>query len=404
MKTYIAKRVLLMIPTLVGITLLTYAIVRLAPGDPIEAMILAQSGNIDPKAMRADAERIRQRLGLKDINYWGDDVESHLEALEKGDEAAQARAAAELARVTGQGFGRDLAAWKQWWLVNGSKFSRTLIDPAEKVINVFHGYARWGVHIAAGDFGESIKYRTSSGSRNPILLFLERIPITLTLNIIAEVIIFVIAIPVGLASARYQGRLFDRLSTLALLALWSIPVILAGPVLLGLLGRGGLGVEWFPVAGLHTPDSEKWSWWAYWKDTFWHAMLPVACMVYGGLAYLAKLGRASLLENLRSDYVRTARAKGLPESRVVYHHALRNSLLPMVTTMVLILPGLIGGSVIVETIFSIPGMGLLTVDAAKAYDLSVVMTGTLTFGFLTLLALLVGDVMYALVDPRVRYE
>jgi len=403
-KTYIVKRLLLMIPTIVGITLLTYGIVRLAPGDPIEAMILAQSGNIDPKAMQADAERIRVRLGLKDVNYWGDDVEMHLARLQEGDAAAQAEAVAELRRITGQTFGPDPAAWKAWWDVSGSKFSKTLIDPLEKGLNVFHGYGRWMVHIVQGDFGESIKFRTSQGSRNPLRLFGERIQVTLTLNVIAEIIIFVIALPIGLASARYHGRLFDRASTLVLLGLWSVPAILAGTLLLSFFARGGTGLQWFPVAGLHTPDSEGYGWWAYLTDTLWHAALPVACMVYGGLAYLAKLGRASLLENLRADYVRTARAKGLPESRVVYHHALRNSLLPMITTMVMILPALIGGSVIVETIFSIPGMGLLMVDAAKAYDLSVIMAGTLVFGLLSLLALLLGDILYAWADPRVRYE
>jgi peptide/nickel transport system permease protein len=126
--------------------------------------------------------------------------------------------------------------------------------------------------------------------------------------------------------------------------------------------------------------------------------------VYGGLAYLAKMGRASLLENLRADYVRTARAKGLPERRVVYHHALRNSLLPMITTMVLTLPGLIGGSVIVETIFSIQGTGILLVGASQSMDLALIMAETLLYGVLVLVFLLIGDICYAWADPRVRYE
>jgi len=352
-KAYLAKRLLLMVPTLLGITFLTYAIVRLAPGDPIAAMILAQSGNIDPKVMHADAERIRERLGLKDYNYFGSPA----------------------------------------------------IGAADKVANVFTGYARWFGHILQGDFGESIKFRTSArSSRNPFLLFLERIPVTLTLNVIAEAFIFLIAIPVGLASARHQGRVFDRASGVVFLVLWSVPEILAGTLLLGLLARGGIGLHWFPVAWIHSPDADQMGWLGYLGDTLWHATLPVVCMVYGGLGYLAKLGRASLLENLRADYVRTARAKGVSERRVVYHHALRNSLLPMITTMVMILPGLIGGSVIVENIFSIQGMGLLVVEAARAYDLSVIMTGTLVYGFLTLLAVLLGDVLYAWADPRVRYE
>ena len=352
MKTYLLKRVLLMMPTLIGITLVTYGIVRLAPGDPIEAMIRAQSGNIDPKAMREDADRIRERLGLKDIDYFGD--------------------------------GR--------------------IDALDKVIGVFHGYGRWIGHLAVGDFGESIKYRASDGSRNPLRLFWERFPVTLTLNLISEILIFLIALPIGLVAAQRQGRFFDRASSVVLLALWSIPAILAGTLMIGYLGKGGLGWELFPVAGLRSPGYETLAPWRRFTDLLWHVTLPVACMVYGGLTYLAKLGRASLLENLRADYVRTARAKGLAEMRVVYHHALRNSLLPMITTMVMMLPGLIGGSVIVETIFSIQGMGLLIVGAARAYDLSVVMAGTLLYGLLTLLALLVGDVLYVWADPRIRVD
>jgi len=400
-----------MVPTLVGITLLTYAIVRLAPGDPIEAMILAQAGDIDPKVMRASAERIRERLGLKDINYWGDDVATLLDQLETGDDAAKGRAAAELERITGKAFARDIGSWKTWWEVNRYDFEKTLIDPAEKVLNVFHGYGRWVGHILQGDFGESIKYRSSTfrtaeghGSRNPIHLFLERIPVTLTLNLIAQFFIFLIAVPVGLTAARYRGRWFDRSSTIALLGFWSVPVILSGTLMLVYLCKGGEGVAWFPLAGLHSLDAEGLGWWDYFADTFWHATLPVACMVYGGLAYLAKLGRTSLLENLQADYVRTARAKGLSERRVVYHHALRNSLLPMITAVVLMLPAMIGGSVIVESIFTIQGMGLLTVNAARAYDLSVIMTSTLMYGTLTLLALLIGDILYAWADPQVRYE
>ncbi|MBM4017796.1 MAG: ABC transporter permease subunit [Planctomycetes bacterium] len=604
MRTYVIKRLLLMIPTLVGMTLLVYGIVRLAPGDPIEAMIRNQSGNIDPKAMRESADRIRERLGLNDLNFWGDDAESLLPHVENPDLAARVRAAAQLTRVaaararpappvelgaraaaelkritgldinqapepweawadavrkiladleslegddpaaraaaadelrkvigydlspgarrqmtedarrllasaepfiprlrspdeaeraqaaldlrcsTGCDFTADPVAWRAWWSANRYTFGKRLIDPAERVMNVFYGYARWVGHLARGDFGESIVFKMpknspvvdrllalrawgekylglrppdmpapadapaadgavpadapapipaaasqdappareetrltigqriwqavedlrTGGSRNPLWIMADRIPVTVTLNIIAEALIFLIAIPVGLVAARHRGRWFDRASSFVLLALYSIPVILAGSLLLAFLARGGVGWGLFPVAGLHGTDYEKMAYGPYLLDLLWHAALPVACMVYGGLAYLAKLGRASLLENLRADYVRTARAKGLPERRVVYVHALRNSLLPMITVMVLALPGLLGGSIIVETIFSIQGTGLLFYGAAQAYDLSVLMAETLFYGFLTLLFLLVGDMLYAWADPRVRYE
>jgi len=597
MKTYIVKRLLLMVPTLIGMTFLTYAIVRLAPGDPIEAMIRNQSGNIDPKAMRESADRIRDRLGLNDVNFWGPDVEPHLKALSSGNPAIRARAAADLerltgldinqsreaweawwnlrtkaaaeaaplieqaaspdaagraeaeialegllgkeageqagappgpwdarlkrlqdllreaepliwqlrspeeadrakaaedlARLTGLDFAEDPVAWRAWWDINRYTFTRDhLIDPLEKVINVFYGYGRWTVHLFEGNFGESIVYRMpkdspavgylsriqnwmwgmdvpavekaladlespqgktrtealadlegltkqhlgpdadawkswwtqygqtkpfagswkgldelrANGSKNPFWIILDRIPVTFTLNVIAEILVFAVAIPAGLAAARYRGKWFDVGSSYVLLGLWSIPVVLAGSLVLTFLVVGGKGLWWFPVGGLHGENYQTFGWWPYLKDLLLHATLPVACLVYGGFAYLAKLGRASLLENLRADYVRTARAKGLSERRVVYHHAFRNSLLPMITVTILSLPGLLGGSVVVETIFSIQGTGILFVGAAQAYDLSVIMSGVLLYGSLTLLFLLVGDVMYAWADPRVRYE
>ncbi|MBM3957247.1 MAG: ABC transporter permease, partial [Gemmatimonadetes bacterium] len=168
MRAYLLKRVLLMVPTLVGITFLTYALVRLAPGDPVEAMIRTQAGDINPKVFAKEADAIRERLGLKNYNLWGADPER--------------------------------------------------IDPAEKVLNVFYGYGRWMWRMVRhGDFGESMKYKTSEGGKDPPALFWERIGITLPLNVIAEIFIFAIALPVGLASARHHGRFLDRFSTVALL-------------------------------------------------------------------------------------------------------------------------------------------------------------------------------------------
>jgi peptide/nickel transport system permease protein len=494
-RTYILKRLLLMIPTLIGITLLTYLIVRLAPGDAIEALIRNQSGNIDPRAMKESADLMRERLGLKDYNLWGrssDEVVTEIDKLESGTDAERTAAAArlktltgvdvnasydvwkawrewrvaswgpdareeaagrtlamtgvdvreipewtdwadagaaaalawserlrpqvndllrprpetreaaakELTRETGLDFSRNSFAWKAWWVRNQSTYEKSLIDPAEKFLSAVAGYGLWVSHLCVGDFGESAKFTTSSGSRSPLKLIIERIPVTATLNLISEALVFLIAIPVGLMAARHQGKWLDRLPSFVMLVLWSIPYILAGTLMIGYLCRGGSGLKLFPIAGLHSFEREG----SYIVDLLWHATLPVVCLTYGGFAYLAKMGRASLLENLRADYVRTARAKGLPERRVIYHHALRNSLLPMITVMVLMIPGLIGGSVVVEKIFSIQGTGILLVDAATAFDLSVIMADTLLYGMLTLVFLLIGDILYAVADPRVRYD
>ena len=385
MKTYILRRLLLMIPTLFGITMVVYFIVRLAPGDPVEAMIRNQAGNLDPKVMKADTEKIRQRLGLVDYHFLRDRF-----------------------------YGAPASPQDE-----PKTFAYKAVLAGDNLASAAIGYVGWMKKVAHRDFGESIQYR----GRPALDLIIERIPVTVTLNVFADTLIFGLAIPIGLAAARRQGRWFDVTSSLTVLVLYSVPPILAGTLLLGYLGLGGQGLEWFPLVGLHSFGYEKlsfydhaWglilhpSWPAacalydYLKDLLWHVALPVVCLVYGGLAYMAKMGRASLLENLRADYVRTARAKGLPEGRVIYHHALRNSLLPMITIMVLTVPALLGGSVVVESIFSIQGTGLLLVGAAQTYDLAVLMAETLLYGVLTLGFLLIGDVLYAWADPRVRYE
>jgi peptide/nickel transport system permease protein len=372
-----------MVPTLIGMTMVTYLIVRLAPGDPVASLVRNEAGNINPKTMRENTQRIREKLGLIDYHYVRDTFfEAPAEVVPGGPGSPPLPSGAPA--PTGVGYNLTLAA--------------------DAVLSAAVGYVRWLGHLFVGDFGESINQRTSSGSRNPLLLIIERIPVTGILNLIAETLIFVIALPVGLLAARYHGRRFDSVSSFIILALYSIPVILAGTVLIGYLSMGGSGVEWFPNANLHALGSEDFSWPRYLADMFWHAVLPVACLTYGGLAYLAKLSRASLLENLRSDFVRTARAKGLSEARVVYHHAFRNGLLPMITVMVLTLPGLIGGSVIVESIFSLRGTGLLLVNAAQSFDIFLILAETLLYGVLTLIFLLIGDLCYAWADPRVRYE
>lgn len=139
-------------------------------------------------------------------------------------------------------------------------------------------------------------------------------------------------------------------------------------------------------------------------DRAWHLVLPVLCLSYGGLAFLAKLSRSSVLENLNSDYARTARAKGVPDHEVLWRHVFRNSLLPLITVSATLLPSLLAGSVIVEAIFSIDGMGKLAVEAVQTRDRELVLSITLISGVLTLVGYLLADLAYAIVDPRVSYD
>jgi len=158
------------------------------------------------------------------------------------------------------------------------------------------------------------------------------------------------------------------------------------------------------MLGLHSEDSENLSFFAYFGDYLWHAFLPVVCLSLFSLAAIAMYSRSSILDVINQDYIRTARAKGLPSGRVIWHHAFRNTLIPLVTLLGLSLPHLLGGAVILEQIFAWPGMGRLFFEALSQHDYDTIMGLTLMFSVLTLLGQLLADVLYAVVDPRVTYQ
>jgi peptide/nickel transport system permease protein len=251
--------------------------------------------------------------------------------------------------------------------------------------------------------------------RQPVLeLILEAIPITLLLNLITIPIVYVISITAGIYAARHRGKWFDTTSGTIFLALYSIPVIWAGVLVLGFFASKDY-FPWFPTGGLHSyPGAENMAYLPHWNagafepgyllDMLWHLALPVICLTYGGFAFLSKLMRSSVLENLSADFARTARAKGLSENAVLFRHVLSNSLLPLITVAASILPGLLGGSLIVESIFSINGMGRLMLEAIKMKDQELVLSETCVVGLISLLSLIISDICYAIADPRVSYE
>ncbi len=163
-------------------------------------------------------------------------------------------------------------------------------------------------------------------------------------------------------------------------------------------------MNWFPSGQIHDIDASRFSLWHYTTDYLWHLALPVFVMSLGGFAYLSKMMRASLLDNFGQDYVRTAKAKGVGPARTLLHHVLRNSLLPMITIFAGIIPGLLGGSVILEAIFSIPGLGQLGYTAVLSRDLPVLQAITFIGAVVSVVCLLMQDICYALVDPRVSYD
>jgi peptide/nickel transport system permease protein len=318
-----------MIPTLIGITIVVFAISRLAPGDPL-ALQQGPGGQLTTKQSAAVYEAQRK--------LWGLDKPQYVQ------------------------------------------------------------YGIWLKHVLSFSFGESIKHH-----RPVVDLIKERLPITIMLNLIAFVIAYAISIPLGVLAAVRHKRFFDTASSVVLFMLWSLPVMWVGQMLIGYFS-GTTFLNWFPSAGLSANNADSMPFFPWLGDRLWHLVLPVVCLTYGEFAYLTKQVRASMLDNLRMDYVRTARAKGLSNLVVVWRHAFRNSIIPVITIMATLLPAMFGSSVIIESIFSVPGMGLLAFEAVTTRDYNVVMAVATIAGMLNLIGLLLGDIAYAIADPRISFE
>ena len=356
MLSYIIRRILLIFPTLIGITALVFFVMSLAPGGAM-ASLMSHEGEMRQEERRAREEYLNERFGLKDpkpVQYlrWL----NHVSPL----------------------------GW-----VKGSD-------------------GHWhGPRFKAPDLGKSF-----TKGRPVADLIAECLPVTLLLNLLALPITYVIGVLTGILAARHRGRWFDTTTGVVFLGLWSIPTIWAGIMVQGFLANRQY-YFWFPVGGLHDFTADQMAfmphftpsgWTPGWLlDTLWHLVLPVVCMSYSGLAFLSKLTRSSILENMSADFVRTARAKGVPETHIMFRHVFRNSLLPLITVAADILPGLLVGAVIVETIFSINGMGRLMVEAAQQRDQELVLSETLVVSLIGLVSYLIADIGYAIADPRVTY-
>jgi peptide/nickel transport system permease protein len=221
----------------------------------------------------------------------------------------------------------------------------------------------------------------------------EALPVTVGLSLVALLVTYLIAIPVGIYSAVRPGTWIDRGTTLSLFMLYSMPSQWVAVMLIVLFGTQ---LHWLPIQGLHSEGDKSW------LDLAKHVLLPLICLTYATFASLSRYMRSGMLEVIRQDYIRTARAKGLSERVVVLKHALRNSLISVITLLGLTLPSLVGGAVIIERIFGLPGMGQLSFEAIQTKDIPVLMGTTSLAGLLTMVGLLLSDVLYALVDPRIE--
>lgn len=460
MHIYILRRILLMFPTLLGITLIVFIVMAAAPGG-ISTQQLVEGQGLDAEAKKA-LEKYYNRL-----------------------------------------YGLDDPAPVQYlrWLNNVSPIGFTRDDN-----NDISGFSFW----KGSNLGTSFLY-----NRPVIDIISERIPITILLNVFSLPIIYLIAISFGIRAAVNRGKSFDITSSITMLGLWSVPTMLAGVLLIGFFASDQYW-HWFPTSGISEREAYEMPFLPHWSDLtdifilfsgliistivtvwvaassdirvrlismgllgayfgflmsenlsgdfniivallltllfsflylvigyskftsmriivmglsglllgvivakyftsgyfirgfaldrIWHLILPVLCLSYGSFAALSKLMRTSVLENLLSDFARTARAKGLAEKDVIWRHVFRNSLLPLITISASLLPALLAGSVIVEAIFSIDGMGKLAVQAVQGRDREMVLSVTLVSGVLTLIGYLLADICYAIVDPRVSYD
>lgn len=460
MFNYLLRRLLLMVPTLLGITIVVFVVMAAAPGG-ISAQSLVDGMELEPESRQALEEYYNKLYGL--------------------DKPAPVQYVRWLNNISPIGFERN----------------------ADGTLGQF---SLWkGI-----DLGTSFRY-----GRPVTTIIAERLPITLLLNVISIPLIYALAIGIGVQAARQRGGRFDVTSNIFLLGLWSVPSMLAGVLFIGFFASEQYW-RWFPTGGLMRRETADQTFLplftngsdvlivfacvailtltlisavvsfshqkrqlmgllsggllgyamaydlygqvfgvlhvllipamavlfrllaglnnlalriiiagglgvglglalsrllgvevmqgGYLFDRLWHLVLPVIALSYGGLAFLAKLTRSSLLENLAADYARTARAKGVDEETVLWRHVFRNSLLPLITVSATLLPSLLAGSVIVESIFSIDGMGKLAVEAVQTRDRELVLSVTLISGLLTLVGYLLADIAYAIVDPRVSYD
>jgi peptide/nickel transport system permease protein len=256
-------------------------------------------------------------------------------------------------------------------------------------------YWNWLSRIARLDFGRSF----APHGRPVSAMISERLPITLLLNAVEMIIIVALAVPIGVLSATRQYSVFDKVTTIFVFVGFATPDFWLALLLMMLFG---VQLGWLPISGLRALNWEYMPFFTQQVDFLSHLVLPVVVATFGGLAGFSRYMRQSMLEVVRQDYIQSARAKGLAERVVIGKHALRNALLPIVTILGLSLPTLIGGSVIVESIFAIPGMGQLMVQAAFERDYPVLMGNLVVVSSLTLLANLTADLTYSLVDPRIR--
>ena len=404
MLSYLIRRILLFFPTLIGATAVIFLLMAIAPISIVD-VLLPPGGAMRPGERAAREAYLQERYGLGDpaiVQYlrWLNNISPvGFRTWTRDDpEVVEAKAKETQLRADKE---RELAA---------AGTGPEEVQRATKQIDVrpdAGGFRLNKPAVKAPDLGSSF---VQARSVWPIIS--EALPVTLMLELLAVPLSLAIALLSGIWSAKHRGKVQDVATGTVLLALYAVPTIWVGTLMVGFLANVHY-VKVFPAEGLHDMRAAAMPFFprfdggfqrGYLLDTAWHMLLPVVCISYGTFAYYSKLARTSLLETLGTDFVRTARAKGLPENVVLYRHAFRNSLLPLITVAASFLPALVTGSIVVETIFGINGMGRLTIAALKANDRELFLSTSVIILLLQLGAYLLADVLYAVADPRVSYD
>lgn len=333
MLIYLVRRLLIMIPTLFGITLCSFVVINLTPGSPVE-----------------------QRLQA--IEFGGGS---------RGDGGVSQ----EVVDALNKQYGFD------------------------KPLHVRYGI--WLKNLARFDFGESFKFEEPVSH-----VIFSRLPVSLSFGLTSVVLLYLICIPLGVMKAAWNQSKFDRATSYLLFASYSIPPLILGILCLVFIA-GSSYLDLFPIGGIYSDTYNSLSFWGKFTDRAHHMALPVACYVASGIAFVTLLMKGSMLDVLGLDYIRTARAKGLSSQRVHLKHALRNALIPVLAGMSGILNVFFTGSIVIERIFNIDGMGLLTFNAVSARDYNVLMGLIFFQSALFLASRLLTDFLYSMVDPRIDF-
>ena len=344
MWSYILKRLLLMIPTLLGILVITFAITQFVPGGPVEQMVSQLRGRDAGGEGPAASGGYRGRQGV------------------------DAKRIEEIKKL----YGFDKPAH-------------------ERFVHMLGQFLRF-------DLGKSFFHNKDVGQ-----LILEKLPVSISLGLWTFLLVYLISIPLGIAKAVRAGTRFDTVTTFIVLLGYAIPSFVMGVVLL-VLFAGGSFVQWFPLRGLVSLNWQELSLAGKIADYFWHIALPVAAMTLGGFAVITILTKNSVLEEIRKQYVLTARAKGVDERNVLWKHVFRNALIPIMTGFPAAFVGaFFSGSILIETLFSLDGLGLLSYESVIRRDYPVVLGSLFLFTIIGLLTTLLRDLSYVWVDPRVKY-